>query len=675
MKTPPSETPLLSLRDICRYYVTGGGVEVQALRGVSLDIHAGEFVAIVGQSGSGKSTLMNIIGCLDQATAGEYRVAGRDIQNFDADGLAWLRREAFGFVFQSYNLLGNCSAEENVEMPAIYAGQSVEQRRQRAVELLQQLGLGDRMDHRPTQLSGGQQQRVSIARALMNGGQIILADEPTGALDTRSGQEVMALLESLAQQGHTVIIITHDMEVAEHAQRIIEIKDGEVIRDAANPLWAIREAPAADTGAEKVFTSTAPLDPAALLASSSQQSSGGWNSTREALNMAFRSLHGNVFRTILTLLGIVIGVSSVVAMLAIGEGARQQVIERISSMGTNMLTIRPSFDRGAGMRGGDSSALSIELAATIADQVPNVAAVLPEIQGSATVRFGSQDYQTSITATSANLPETRSWPLSRGVFYTDRDSDEYTPVAVLGKTVYDSLFPDGSDPVGEYLLISNIPFQIIGVMTSKGSSGFGGRDQDDVVFVPLKTGGLRLFGQTFLRSATVAVANPDLINETEAQLLAYLEQNSGGGSFRIFNSAELLQTVSDSQETFTLLLGSVAAISLLVGGIGVMNIMLVSVTERTREIGIRMATGARQSDILQQFLAEAIVVSCVGGLIGIVVGIGVGQLLMLFGTAITFTPAPMIAAFGCAAITGLVFGYAPARKAARLNPVVALAND
>jgi macrolide transport system ATP-binding/permease protein len=669
-------TPLLSLHDIRRYYVTGGGVEVQALRGVTLDIHAGEFVAIVGQSGSGKSTLMNIIGCLDQATGGEYHVAGRNIQHFDADGLAWLRREAFGFVFQSYNLLGNCSAEENVEMPAIYAGLPAEQRRQRAMELLQKLGLGERLDHRPTQLSGGQQQRVSIARALMNGGQIILADEPTGALDTQSGQEVMALLESLAQQGHTVIIITHDMEVAEHAQRIIEIKDGQIVRDAANPLWDTRQAEAPDqAAAEPLFQSNQPLDPAALLTSSTEQSGGGWNATREALHMAFRSLHGNVFRTILTLLGIVIGVSSVVAMLAIGEGAREQIIDRISSMGTNMLTIRPSFDRGAGMRGGESSALSIDLAATIADQVPNVAAVLPEIQGSATVRFGNQDYQTSITATTDNLPDTRSWSLAQGVFFTNRDSDEYTPVAVLGQTVYDSLFPDGSDPIGQYLLITNIPFQIIGVMTSKGSSGFGGRDQDDVVFVPLKTGGLRLFGQTFLRSATVAVEDPSLINETEAQLLAYLEQHSGGGSFRISNSAELLQTVSESQETFTLLLGSVAAISLLVGGIGVMNIMLVSVTERTREIGIRMATGARQSDILQQFLAEAIVVSCVGGVIGIIVGLGVGQLLMLFGTPITFTVAPMVTAFACAATTGLVFGYAPARKAARLNPVAALANE
>lgn len=648
-------TPLISLRNIERSFGTPGGVQVKALRGLSLDIHAGEFVAIVGQSGSGKSTLMNILGCLDRPSAGNYLFAGKNIETFDADGLAWLRREAFGFVFQSYNLLAGCTAEENVEIPAIYSGVPQEQRRARAVELLNSLGLAERLDHYPSQLSGGQQQRVSIARALMNGGQLILADEPTGALDSQSSREVMALLAELAKKGHTVILITHDMEVANHADRIIELRDGQVIADN-------RQA-----DAESVGDASLPD-----LAHANQKTS--WLGRLEALRMAMRSLRSNIFRTVLTLLGIVIGVSSVVAMLAIGEGAKQDVIDRISAMGTNMLTVFPSWRR-PGMRGGASTALTFDLADALGRDLDNIAAVLPEIQGSATVRFTDQDYQTNITATAANLPTTRNWPLAQGVFFTDQDSEDYAPVAVLGKTVYSNLFPDGGDPVGRYVLINNIPFQIIGLMTGKGSSGFGGRDQDDVIFVPLKTGGLRLFGQNYLRSITVAVADAAQIDKTEQQLTAYIQQQTGEINFRIFNSAELLETASESQETFTMLLGSVAAISLLVGGIGVMNIMLVSVTERTREIGIRMATGARQTDILQQFLAEAVVVSCVGGAVGLLLGVGAGKLLELSGSKIVFTAAPMLAAFGCAAATGLIFGFAPARKAARLDPVVALANE
>ena len=227
-----AKVPLIELKDICKTFVTGDGdVRVDALRGVSLSIYPGEFVAIMGASGSGKTTLMNVLGCLDRPTAGQYFFAGRDVSQMDSDALAWLRREAFGFVFQSYNLLPNATAEENVEIPAVYAGLGPAERRERAETLLSSLGLGDRLTHRPSQLSGGQQQRVSIARALMNGGQVILADEPTGALDSKSGAEVMTLLTELAAEGHTVILITHDANVAARAHRVIEIKDGEIVRD------------------------------------------------------------------------------------------------------------------------------------------------------------------------------------------------------------------------------------------------------------------------------------------------------------------------------------------------------------------------------------------------------------------------------------------------------------
>ena len=654
------DIPVIELRGITRTFVTGGGVEVKALRGVDLKIHIGEFVAIVGQSGSGKSTVMNILGCLDKPTSGTYLFGGRDIRDFDADDLAWLRREAFGFVFQSYNLLPHSTALENVEIPAVYAGYSAEQRQVRAEALLTSLGLGNRMDHRPSQLSGGQQQRVSIARALMNGGNIILADEPTGALDSQSGIEVLALLKELARQGHTVIIITHDPAVADQADRVIEFRDGQVIADRATSTTI--ETTTQNSGNTKLRD----LFLNRRIASS-------LTGIGEAIRMALRSLTSNIFRTFLTLLGIVIGVASVVAMLAIGEGARQEIVDRISSIGTNMLTLQPA--RIPGQRRTSPSTLTFEDADAIMASVPNIIGALPEIQGNYTVRFGRQDYQTTVTANSENMPLIRNWPLAQGVYFTREDSDTYAAVAVLGATVADEMFPDGGNPLGEYILIRNVPFQIIGVLTRKGGSGFGGSDQDDAVFVPLKTGALRLFGQQFARSISVAVEDINLINQTELDLTQFMTVRHGSQDFRVFNSAELLETVSASQDTFTMLLGSVAAISLLVGGIGVMNIMLVSVTERTREIGIRMATGARQSDILSQFLSEAIVVSAVGGVIGVALGVGTGLVLRRFDIAIEFTTTPMVLAFCCAAATGLIFGFTPARKAARLDPVVALANE
>ncbi len=658
------QIPIIELRGIQRTFITGGGVEVRALRGIDLKIHVGEFVAIVGQSGSGKSTMMNILGCLDKPTAGTYLFGGRDIRDFGPDDLAWLRREAFGFVFQSYNLLPHSTALENVEIPAIYAGLSGTERRLKAEALLTSLGLGERMDHRPSQLSGGQQQRVSIARAMINGGNIILADEPTGALDSKSGVEVINLLKSLARQGHTVIIITHDPKLAEHADRIIEFSDGVVISDRH------RERPDARHGGAQGGGHGSNSKLRDLLMS--RRAPSLLAGVGEAIRMALSSLTANTFRTVLTLLGIVIGVASVVAMLAIGEGASRTIVERISSIGTNMLTLQPARVEG---RRNAPSTLTFADADAIAEGVPNVVGTLPEIQGNYTVRFGRQDYSTSVTANTENMPEIRNWPLARGIYFSREDSETYASVAVLGATVADEMFPDGSDPLGEYILIRNVPFQIIGVLTRKGGSGFGGADQDDAVFVPLKTGALRLFGTNVARSISVAVEDIDQISTTEANLVEFMTVRHGTQDFRVFNSAELLDTVSASQDVFTMLLGSIGAISLLVGGIGVMNIMLVSVTERTREIGIRMATGARQFDILSQFLSEAIVVSALGGLLGVAIGVGIGLLLERVGAPIAFTSGPMILAFCCAAGTGLVFGFMPARKAARMDPVMALANE
>jgi macrolide transport system ATP-binding/permease protein len=645
--------PLISLRGLTRTFVTGGDIEVHALRDVSLDIQAGEFVAIMGQSGSGKTTLMNILGCLDRPTGGRYRLAGRDVAQLDRDELARLRREAFGFVFQSYNLIGTATATENVEIPAIYAGASPAERHKRAEQLLTSLGLGERLNHRPNQLSGGQQQRVSIARALTNGGRIILADEPTGALDSKSGEELMALLQKLAGEGHTVILITHDRNVASHARRIIELRDGVVVSDSGPDL---KRAASAD--------SLAP----------SQASAGPLLSgLPEAMRMAARALRANIFRTVLTLLGIVIGVGSVVAMMAIGEGAKQAVVQQIGSMGTNLLLVRPG---GRNMRGynGPVATLTPEDADAIA-KLPNVAAAVPEITGGATARLGDVDYQTQVDATTASYTGVRSWPVADGVFFGDTDQKSYAAVAILGQTVVGNLLPEGGDPIGRYVLVNNVPFQVIGVMSVKGANA-AGSDSDDVIFIPLSTGMLRVFGQRYVRSITVAVDDVSQIDAVQDRVTALLTaRHNNNEDFFIRNMAEVLQTATSAQNTLTLLLASVAAISLLVGGIGVMNIMLVSVTERTREIGIRMATGARMRDILQQFLAEATAVSALGGVLGVILGLSAGALLKALGTPVAYTLAPVAIAFTCAVGTGLVFGFAPAMKAARLDPVAALASE
>lgn len=642
-------TPVIELQEVTKVF-RNGEIETPVLHGINLQIFPGEFVAIVGQSGSGKSTLMNILGCLDKPTSGSYLFNGKQVSSYDRDGLAQLRREAFGFVFQSYHLLPGLSALDNVAMPAVYAGLSPLERQARAEELLSALGLGERLDHRPTQLSGGQQQRVSIARALMNGGQIILADEPTGALDSRSGKEVMKLLKQLSAEGHTIILITHDAEVASHAQRIIEIRDGLIVADPG-PFPVVATQPEL---LPKKFSKPALL-----------------SELGEAAKTALRSLHSNIFRTVLTLLGIVIGVGSVITMLAIGDGAKEAVVESISAMGSNLLLVRPGGPNQRGGRWGVSTLVPADVDAL--NELPNIIGAIPELTGSQTLRYGNDDHSAEINATSALFPVTRQWPVARGTFFDEEDQAAYATVAVLGKTVADKFFPD-SDPLGEYMMVNNILFQIIGVMSERGASPMG-QDQDNIVFVPYTTGSLRIFGQTFLRNATIAVADQSKMTEVQAAAHALLLERHGIEDFQIFNMASLIDTVSETQNTMTWLLGSIAAISLLVGGIGVMNIMLVSVTERTREIGIRMATGARTRHILQQFLIEALVVSAIGGVIGVGLGLGAAAVVAYLGTPIHYAVLPVVLAFTCAFLTGLVFGFLPARKAANLDPVAALATD
>ncbi|MBF8661066.1 MacB family efflux pump subunit [Pseudomonas putida] len=652
-------TPLIELRDICKAYGGFGTPRVDVLRGISLRIHPGEFVAIVGASGSGKSTLMNILGCLDRPTRGSYHFAGMDVAELGNDELAWLRREAFGFVFQGYHLIPSGSALENVEMPAIYAGIPAQERQVRAAALLDRLGLASRTANRPHQLSGGQQQRVSIARALMNGGHIILADEPTGALDSHSGKEVMALLDELASQGHVIILITHDRDVAARAHRVIEIRDGLMISDSADQ----RDGAARHPGLQ--------ADDLRQRLGQGAQLRGAWKGELvEALQAAWRIMWINRFRTALTLLGIVIGVASVVVMLAVGEGSKRQVMAQMAAFGSNILYLNGK----PATLGEPAGTVTLDDVAAIG-QLPQVKHVMPVIGEKLMVRQNNTSQIFYVGGNNTWFEDIFNWPVVEGSFFSQADEAGAAAVAVIGQKVREKMLGDHANPIGQYLLIGNVPFQVIGILAGKGASS-GDQDSDGRIVVPYSAAAIRLFGHRDPDYITIAARDSTQVNRTEAAIDHLLRQrHQGRHDFELTNDAALIQAEARTQSSLSLMLGAIAAISLLVGGIGVMNIMLMTVRERTREIGIRMATGARQRDIMRQFLSEAVMLSMVGGLSGIVLALVVGAGLMLADIAVAFALPAMLGAFTCAVITGIVFGFMPARKAARLDPVKALTSE
>ena len=645
--------PLLELKAVSRTY-TSGGEPLTVLREVSLVIQRGEFVAIMGASGSGKSTLMNIIGCLDKPSSGAYCIHGVDVASLNGDALAALRRDTFGFIFQRYNLMSDLNAVENAEVPAVYRGMATTQRAAHAGDLLCELGLSDRLQHLPSQLSGGQQQRVSIARALMNGGPVILADEPTGALDSTGGKEVMAILETLHGQGHTIILVTHDSNIAAYAHRIVRIADGRITADEPQQQQgdAVHPAPA---GATDVATRS------------------GTAVLGEALKMALRSLVHNRLRTALTMLGIIIGVASVVALMAIGNGAKQDVLDRIEAMGTDLLTIMRGPPNMRASARTVTSFLPEDLPSI--DNVSGVAMAVPETNQSSLIRFGDQDLTVTVVGTGEDFPQVHDWPPQTGVFFSAEHVKRYAQVVVLGQTTAKNLFPGDANPLGQYVLIGSAPFLVIGELSSKGLTARGD-DQDNSAWMPYTTAGARVFGQRFFNNIVVRVKPGADMNAVQTDLHTLLMTRHRLEDFNIRNMADTIATASETQNTLTDLLVAIAIISLVVGGIGVMNIMLVSVTERTREIGIRMAIGARSFDVLFQFLTEAVMVCFIGGFVGVVVGIGGGLATSaLAGWRVIFTAEPIIIAFGCAFLTGIIFGYLPASKAAHLDPIEALARD
>jgi macrolide transport system ATP-binding/permease protein len=684
--------PVIEVRDLGKVYRLGE-LEVHALRGVSLTIARGEFVAIMGASGSGKSTLMNILGCLDRPSGGRYLLEGVDVTEQDEPALAQVRSRRIGFVFQNFNLLARTSALENVALPLLYTGRYGDST-SRAKQALRALGLEGRERNTPSQLSGGQQQRVAIARALVNDPVILLADEPTGNLDSKTATDIMTTIRTLnREQGLTVVLVTHEPDMAAFADRVITMRDGAVVSDErkgaleASPQLRQAAAPAPRRAAEAGV---------------------GLSFARMSLMVAARAISRNKMRSALTMLGIFIGVAALIAMVAVGQGASAAVTERIQSLGTNLLIVVPGATTASGVRAGFGSASTLTVADgdEIRRDAPAVANVAYLVRGLGQLQYSDKNWTTSLQGVSPSYFAIREWPVAAGRSMTEADEVDAARVCLIGQTVYKNLFGEHENPIGATILVKNVPMQVIGLLQGKGQSGYG-QDQDDVVYMPFTTAERKVLGvaapsstQT-QTSSTIYVAPPNpfgikpkltgyvnliyvqarstaLVPTAKEQITRILlrRHNIQPGQtqdFDVRNISDITQAMEGSSRILALLLAAVASISLIVGGIGIMNILLVSVTERTREIGIRMAIGARRVHVLLQFLVEAVLLSGIGGLAGIVVGVAISQIVSaVAGWPTLLSPVAIVGGFLFSAVVGVFFGYYPARRASLLNPIEAL---
>jgi macrolide transport system ATP-binding/permease protein len=684
--------PVLKIEGVTRTF-TVGDVAVQALRGIDLTIEQGEFVAIMGSSGSGKSTLMSILGCLDRPTGGHYFFEGVDVATLSEPDLARIRSERLGFVFQSFNLLARTSALENVGLPLYYAVSGPAQRAtrtERARKALELLGLGDRERNTPGQLSGGQQQRVAIARALINEPSLLLADEPTGNLDTRTSHEIMETLVALNRtQGVTIVVVTHEPDIAAYADRVVTMRDGSVVSDER-----VAKPPRPGAARPAVAREAAPVGSI-------------WAFGLMILAAAAQAIGRNKMRSALTMLGVFIGVAALIVMVAIGEGANEAVRKQIESLGTNMVVIIPGAVTTGGIRAGFGSAstLTVADARAIRREDPAVAQTGYLIRQQGQVQYGNQNWTTTIQGVSANYPAITNWRVAAGRNISRDDETQADLVAVIGQTVYRQLFGADENPIGAFIQVRNVPLRVIGVLAAKGQSPFG-QDQDDLLMTPFTTAERKVLGvaapstaqapfnwpylpppnpynlqprltgyanQIYVQAASSNQVQTAIRQATDTLLRRHRIKPGAIKDFDVRNLSQFAETAESSSRIMALLLAAVASISLVVGGIGIMNILLVSVTERTREIGLRMAIGARRLHVLLQFLAEAVFLSVSGGVAGIAMGIAVSAVISLvFGWSAPFSPAAIAGGFLFAAAVGVFFGLYPARKAAALNPIEAL---
>lgn len=641
---------MIKLENISKTFKFGEN-EIYALKNINLTIQKGEFVAIIGQSGSGKSTLMNILGALDTPSSGNYFIDGREISRFDLDELAMLRSKKFGFVFQRYNLISTLNSMQNVALSAVYAGVEKSVREAKANEILSDLGLGNKTQNLPNKLSGGQQQRVSIARALINGGEIILADEPTGALDSKSGIKVMEIIKNLHEKGHTIILVTHDSSIAEWANRIIEIKDGEILTDTKK--------------SELKFELKEQNLP------QKREFSANFDRFKESFKMSISSIFAHKLRSILTMLGIIIGVMSVICVIALGKGSQEQIMSSIKRIGTNTIEIFPGSGFGD-MRSGRIKTLTRDDASYLAKQ-NFLDYSTPNINTSGVITYANKNINGSLRGGGKDSLAVNGITLQSGRTFSADDIENLRAVAIIDQNAKNELFAD-ENPIGKTIFFNRRPLSIIGVAAPNDAFG---SSENVRIYAPYTSVINNITGDRYIHSITVKVKDDIDSQAAEERVKKLLSQKHGKSDFFTFNSDTIKQTVESTTQTMQLLIASIAAISLIVGGIGVMNIMLVSVTERTKEIGIRMAIGARKSDILQQFLIEAVLLCVLSGIIGVILAFFAGEIFnsLNLDFVMRFSVAPVVLSLVASSVIGIIFGYIPALRASKLNPIDALLQE
>ncbi|WP_291685422.1 ABC transporter permease [Bradyrhizobium sp.] len=696
--------PIIRVVNVTRTYHVGD-VDVHALRGVNLTVEPGEFIAIMGSSGSGKSTLMSLLGCLDRPSSGEYYLEGVNVAGLTEPELARIRSERLGFVFQSFNLLARTSAIENVALPLFYAAggaSSGAERTERARAALKLLGLADRERNTPGQLSGGQQQRVAIARALINNPILLLADEPTGNLDTKTSHEIMVTLQALnRERGVTIIVVTHELDIATYTGRVITMRDGEVISDERKQ--AVRPQPGTPSGV---------LAAGSLADQPRTPPKAGSAGTLQAFALmivaaAFQALARNKMRSALTMLGVFIGVAALIAMVAVGQGANDAVRKQIESLGTNLLVVVPGATTMGGLRSGQGSAstLTVVDAEALRREAPAIGSVSYLIRQTGQVQYANQNWTTSIQGVSANYPPITNWQIASGRGISQEDDSSAALVAVLGQTVARQLFGVNENPIGAMIQVKSVPLQVIGIFASKGQTSYG-TDQDDLVMTPFTTAQRKVLGvaapsqqqvplnwvypsppnpynlqqrlmgyvnQIYVQATDASQVQPAVSQVSDILKRRHRIRPGDTNDFSVRNLSQIAETAESSSRIMALLLAAVASISLVVGGIGIMNILLVSVTERTREIGLRMAIGARRTHVLLQFLAESVILSVTGGIAGIIIGVVFSEMISIFaGWPAPISLTAVAGGFLFSAAVGIFFGYYPARKAASLDPIEAL---